>query len=115
MKISELMTLIRRNHRRFIEAGKYTMQIYSNGIRGNIRRADNTVLCAFDLTKDGIRIAPTKDGNPFEYGYKYLYIGTEDGVDSISKLPHKSAKELGEVFDSFAITLNDTKSGENIQ
>lgn len=115
MTISELMALIRRNRERLIVAGKYTMQIYSNGIRGNIRRVDKTVLCAFDLTEAGIRIAPTKDSSPFEYGYKYLHIEAENNVGSISKLPHKNAKELGEVFNIFAQTLNNINLEKKLQ
>lgn len=115
MAIRELMLLIRRNRGRFIGASKYMMQIYSNGERGNIKRGDNTVLCAFDLLEDEIRIAPTKEGSPYEFGYDYLHIGTEDSVESISKLPHKNAKELGEVLINFVTILNNAKSGENIQ
>lgn len=107
MKISELMELIRENRGNFIREGKYVMQIYSDGDRGNIKRTNETVLCAFDLVDDGIRIAPTKEELPYEYSYVYLHIGLEENIESISEQSNKNAKELGEVFGNFAETLNN--------
>lgn len=115
MTLKKLKVLIEQNACRFIGVGNYTMQIYADAKRGNIKRIDETVLCAFDLLEDEIRIAPAKVGYPFEFGYEYLSIGIEEKVNSISKLPNKHAKELGEVFNNFAQTLNNMNLEKKLQ
>lgn len=83
--------------------GNYKLQIYSDGVHGNITRRDNTILCRFyiERSKQEIQISFAKERCSTEFGYKRYSVPCTADLSEIKKIQQKDIKELYEVILKF--------------
>lgn len=81
----------------------YTLQIYSDGINGNIKRTDNSVLCRFYIKqhKKEIQFSFEKCCFVKEFDYERYPVQCTTDLSEVEKIDHKNAKELCEVILKF--------------
>lgn len=101
MKINSLICKLKQNYGSYIKIDKYIIQIYSNGRRGNVKRKNEAIVCAFDIEEERIMIAPAKEDLPMEFGYTRYAFGKTEEIEKISQISHKDSKEIYEVFINF--------------
>ncbi len=97
MNISEFVRTLNQNRDCTIVTEKYCIQIYSNGKRGNVKRKNGTVVCAFDI-EERIMIAPVKESVPHEFGYTRYGIGMNEEMTILASMHHKDSVEIFEAF-----------------
>lgn len=83
--------------------GGYTLQIYSDGINGNITRRNNTILCRFYIKRDKqeVQFSFAKKHCATEFEYSRYSISYSAGITEIKNIAHKDAIELCMVLTNF--------------
>lgn len=81
----------------------YRIKIYSDGMNGNIKKHNETILCRFcmEQSKQKIWFSFAKECCTTEFGYKKFPILYSEDITEIKKIEHKDAKELSEVISKF--------------
>lgn len=104
MKIWNIVDLLYQNKNSSIPVknGKYIIQIYSDGIQGNIKGVDGTVICRFVISDSAMKFAFAKNASMYEFGYEFHSLLLTDEISKVSEMPNINAKELYEVLVEFA-------------
>lgn len=101
MRVQELVDKLRKYSHNYVTTDRYCIQVYSGGKRGNIKRFNETVVCAFDIEDGCILIAPAKDDSPYSFGHMRYQLKMSENVDAIANITHRDAKEIFEAFSEF--------------